>query len=100
MLLGLWLGAGKLVLKTGVMAVRKTKAGLNLKRWFKEDWQTESGDKDTGGERKTFRPRVRVSSDTPTTWGELTQSEKNRASREKREEGRVSRFKVNKKPKK
>jgi hypothetical protein len=82
------------------MAVRKTKAGLDLKRWFREDWQTESGDKDTGGKRKTFRPRRRVSSETPTTWGELTDSEKRRASREKKEEGRVGMFKVKKKPKK
>lgn len=75
------------------MAVRKTKAGLNLKRWFKEDWQTESGDKDTGGENKTFRPRVRVNSDTPTTWSELTPGERRRAAREKRRKGRVARFK-------
>ena len=88
------------MLKTGEMAVRKTKAGLNLKRWFKEDWQTESGDKDTGGKKKTFRPRVRVSSETPTTWGELSPSERRRAAREKRREGRVSRFKVKKRPKK
>jgi len=88
------------VLKTGgIVAVRKTKAGLNLKRWFKEDWQTESGAKDTGGKRKTFRPRRRVSSETPTTWGELSPAERRRARKEKRKEGRVSRFRVIKKPK-
>lgn len=86
--------------KTGGMAVRKTKAGLNLKRWFKEKWQTKSGEKDTGGERKTFRPSVRVSSETPTTWGELSPSEEARAAKEKKEKGRVSRFKLKKKPKK
>ena len=84
----------------GIMAVRKTKAGLNLKRWFKEKWQTQSGDKDTGGERKTFRPTVRVSSETPTTWSELTPEEKEKASKEKKEKGRVSRFRIKKKPKK
>jgi hypothetical protein len=82
------------------MAVRKTKAGLNLKRWFKEKWQTQSGEKDTGGERKTFRPSVRVSSETPTTWGELSSAEKARAAKEKKEKGKVSRFKLKKKPKK
>jgi len=82
------------------MAVRKTKAGLNLKRWFKEDWRTESGDKDTKGKRKTFRPTIRVSSETPTTWGELTPAERRRAAREKRREGRVGKFKIRKKPKK
>jgi hypothetical protein len=82
------------------MAVRKTKAGLNLKRWFKEDWQTESGEKDTDGKPRTFRPRRRVSSETPTTWGELSPAEKKRARRKKRKEGRVDRFKIIKKPKK
>ena len=28
------------------MAVRKTKKGLALKRWFKEDWRTPRGNKD------------------------------------------------------
>ena len=36
--------------------VRKTKAGLNLKRWFKEDWRTLSGDKDYSKGDRTFRP--------------------------------------------
>lgn len=81
------------------MAVRKTKAGLNLKRWFKEDWQTESGEKDTGGKRKTFRPTKRISSDTPSTWSELSPSERRSARRKKKKEGRVDRFKVKKKPK-
>ena len=35
------LSAERLVYQTGAMGrVRKTKAGLNLKRWFKEDWRT------------------------------------------------------------
>jgi len=36
------------------MAVRKTKAGLRLKRWFKEDWRTPSGEKDYKKGRKHF----------------------------------------------
>ena len=39
--------------------VRKTKAGLNLKRWFKEDWRTLSGDKDYSKGDRTFRPTKR-----------------------------------------
>ena len=35
--------------------VRKTQAGLNLKRWFKEDWRTLSGDKDYSKGDRTFR---------------------------------------------
>lgn len=74
--------------------VRKTQAGLNLKRWFKEDWRTLSGDKDYSKGDKTFRPTKRISSKTPVTASELTESEKRRAKREKREKGRVSRYRV------
>ena len=86
------------MLQTGVMPrVRKTKAGLNLKRWFKEDWRTLSGDKDYSKGDRTFRPTKRISSETPVTASELTEAEKERARREKRERGRVSRYRVKKK---
>ena len=35
------------------MAVRKTKAGLALKRWFKEDWKDQRTRK-----RKTKNPNI------------------------------------------
>ena len=56
------LSAVKLELPTGGTRarsnakVRKTQAGLNLKRWFKEDWRTLSGDKDYSKGDRTFRP--------------------------------------------
>ena len=76
--------------------VRKTKAGLNLKRWFKEDWRTLSGDKDYSKGDKTFRPTKRISSKTPVTASELTASEKRRARKEKKEKGRGSRYRIRK----
>jgi hypothetical protein len=76
--------------------VRKTKAGANLRRWFKEEWRTLSGDKDYSKGDRSFRPTKRISSETPVTAGELTDSEKARGRREKREEGRVSRWRVRK----
>tara|TARA_R110000824_G_scaffold349135_1_gene535994 strand:+ start:1261 stop:1512 length:252 start_codon:yes stop_codon:yes gene_type:complete len=79
------------------MAVRKTKKGLALKRWFKENWRTPRGKKGYKGKDRTFRPTKRVSSKTPATWSELTPSEKARAAKEKRTKGRVSRYKVKKK---
>jgi len=82
------------------MAVRKTKAGLNLKRWFKEKWTTQKGKKGYSKGDRTFRPSVRVTKDTPATWSELTPAEKARAKKEKKEKGRVSRYKVKKKPRK
>ena len=82
------------------MAVRKTKAGLNLKRWFKEEWRTLSGDKDYSGGDRSFRPTKRISAETPATASELTPAEKARGRKEKREKGRVSRWKAVKKKKK
>ena len=73
--------------------VRKTKKGLALKRWFKEKWRTPRGKKGYSGSDRTFRPTVRVSKDTPATWSELSPSERARAAKEKREKGRVSRYK-------
>ena len=75
------------------MAIRKTKAGLNLKRWFKEDWQTPKGKKDYKGGENTFRPTKKISKDTPSTWSEVTPAEKKRAQAEKNTKGRVSRYK-------
>ena len=75
------------------MAVRKTAAGARLKRWFKEKWKTPRGNKDYSKGENTFRPTVRVTKDTPTTWSELTPAEKARAQREKNTKGRVSRYK-------
>jgi len=85
------------VLRTGVMAkVRKTKAGANLRRWFKEEWRTLSGDKDYSKGDRSFRPTKRVSSETPVTSGELTEYEKRRGKAEKKRKGRVSRWRVRK----
>ena len=75
------------------MAVRKSAKGAALRRWFKEDWRTPSGDKDYSGGDNTFRPTKRINSKTPTTWNELTPSEKANAKKEKNEKGRVSRYK-------
>ena len=82
------------------MAVRKTKKGSALKRWFKEKWRTPRGKKGYSGSDRTFRPTVRVSKDTPATWSELSPSERARAAKEKRTKGRVTRYKIRKKKKK
>ena len=74
------------------MAVRKTKKGLALKRWFKEDWRTPRGNKDYSKGENTFRPTKRISKDTPKTWSQLSKSYKARAAKEKREKGRVSKY--------
>ena len=64
------------------MAVRKTKSGLALKRWFKEDWKDVKPGKACGrkkGEKRGTpycRPSKRVSSKTPKTRSEMTSAEK------------------------
>ena len=64
------------------VAVRKTKKGLALKRWFKEDWKDVKTGKACGrskGEKRGTpycRPSKRISSKTPKTTKELTASEK------------------------
>ena len=72
------------------MAVRKTQAGLNLKRWFKEKWKDEKGNP-CGSKKnkntKKCRPSKRISSKTPRTWSSLSKSEKSKVVREKKRVG-------------
>jgi hypothetical protein len=64
------------------MAVRKTQAGANLKRWFKEKWVDVRSGKPCGrrkGEKRGTpycRPSKRVTSRTPVTASELTSGQK------------------------
>ena len=75
------------------MAVRKTKEGLALKRWFKEKWIDVRTGKPCGrrkGEKRGTpycRPSKRISSKTPKTSGEMSSSEKAKKIREKKSLG-------------
>lgn len=64
-----------------------------LVRWFAERWRNESGG--IGYDRKNtlYRPTVRVTSETPKTWGELAPRDVKAAKAEKKAKGRVFRFK-------
>lgn len=72
--------------------VRKTKEGLSLKRWFKEDWRTPSGSKDYSDGDVVFRPTKKVSKDTPKTYNELSPSDIAAGRKEKKTRGRVSKY--------
>ena len=72
--------------------VRKTKEGLALKRWFKEEWKTPKGKENYEGGENTFRPTKKVSKDTPKTWSEVTPASKAKAQREKNTKGRVTKY--------
>ena len=75
------------------MAVRKTKEGANLKRWFQEKWVDvrtgkACGRKNGVGRGTPYcRPSKRVSSKTPKTSGEMSSSEKAKKIREKKSLG-------------
>lgn len=56
------------------MAVRKTKRGLALKRWFSEKWTDQDGNpcgSPKGDKVKKCRPSKRVSKKTPKTWSQV-----------------------------
>ena len=72
--------------------VRKTKEGLALKRWFKEDWRTPSGSKDYSDGDVVFRPTKKVSEDTPKTHSELSEPDIERGRRQKRKTGRAGEY--------
>ena len=72
------------------VAVRKTKKGLALKRWFKEKWTDEKGNpcgSTKNKNTKKCRPSKRVSGKTVKIWSEMSPSEKKRAVAEKKKVG-------------
>jgi len=84
-----WL-TGLLTCKIVVMAVRKTKKGASLKRWFKEKWTDEKGNpcgSSKNKKTKVCRPSRRVSSKSPKPWSEMTKSEKSKVVRAKKKVG-------------
>ena len=70
--------------------VRKTKKGLSLKRWFKEEWKDEKGNvcgSDKNKSTKVCRPSKRVNIDSPKSWSEMSQGEKQKVTRAKKKVG-------------
>ena len=75
------------------MAVRKTKKGASLKRWFKEKWIDVRTGKPCGRRKGDgrgvpyCRQSKRVSSKTPKTSGEMSAAEKRKKIAEKKRLG-------------
>jgi len=103
---GLWQNVEKLVQQIGAIVkrrrnsmgnVRKTEAGANLQRWFKEKWVDVRTGKPCGrqkGESRAYpycRPSKRVSSKTPKTASELSASEKRSRLAQKKSSKKVKR---------
>ena len=75
----------------GTYEGKETKtAGLN--RWFLENWKNERGEVGYKYKNDIYRPTVRVTKETPTTFKEFKPQEIEKAKREKYLKGRVSKF--------
>ena len=78
------------------MAVRKTRKGADLKRWFKEEWVDVRSGKPCGRQKGEgrgtpyCRPSKRVSERTPVTASEMTSSQKSKKVSEKKKLGQPS----------
>ena len=76
--------------RSPLAAVRKTKKGASLKRWFKESWKDEKGNEcgsDKNKNTKVCRPSKRVNSDSPKPWSEMSNNEKRKVTRAKKRAG-------------
>lgn len=70
--------------------IRKTEKGASLKRWFKEKWTDEKGNVCGSADRKgtkACRPSVRVNSNSPKPWSQMTLSEKTKVVSAKKKVG-------------
>lgn len=69
------------------MAVRKTKKGAALKRWFKEKWKDQDGDECGKKKRKIkkCRPTKKISKKkTPKTWKQVGKNKKKLVAQKRR----------------
>lgn len=70
--------------------VQKKNTGLS--RWFKEKWRNQRGEIGYKKKGDIYRPTVRVTKKTPTTYKELSKSRVKKAINQKKKSGRVSKF--------
>ena len=63
-----------------------------LKRWFEEQWRSDTGRKVYTSKSSVFRPTRRVSRATPKTFAEIGARRLQRAKSEKSRTGRVKKF--------
>ena len=63
-----------------------------LLRWFAEKWESDTGKKKYTSSYSVYRPKIRITKNTPTTFGELKDNELKRAKNQKHKFGRVKKF--------
>ena len=70
-----------------------SKANSNLKRWFDEKWLNQRGEVGYKKKGDVYRPTKKISNKTPTSFSELSQSQIKKAMAEKKQTGKVKKFK-------
>ncbi len=63
-----------------------------LKRWFAEDWRNQRGEIGYKYKNDVYRPKKRITKNTPKTFKELNKKQIKRARTEKYRKGRVLKF--------
>ena len=74
----------------GTYIGKKPSKNEGTQRWDREKWVDEYGNPCGSSKNKNTkkcRPTVRITKDTPVTWGEMTESEKKKAIKEKKKVG-------------
>ena len=72
--------------------IGKENKSSGLNRWFKEKWVNSRVEVGYKNKSDVYRPTVRVSKDTPTTFKELTKEQIEKAKAAKTKTGRVQKF--------
>ena len=70
----------------------KEDVNIGLNRWFAEKWKNQRGEVGYKYKSDVYRPTIRVTKDTPTTFNELNKKQIDRARKEKASKGRVKSF--------
>ena len=72
--------------------IGKESDNKGLNKWFKEKWTNQRGEVGYKYKSDVYRPTVKVNSDTPTTFKELSKKQIETAQKEKAKTGRVKKF--------
>ena len=65
-----------------------------LRRWFDEEWVNQRGEVGYKYKNDVYRPKIRITDDTPITHDELTEKEIEKARVKKYRKGRIDRFRT------
>ena len=68
-----------------------------LRRWFDEEWVNQRGEIGYKYKNDVYRPKIRITDESPITHGELTKKEIEKARVKKYRKGRIDRFRKEKK---